>query len=71
MAHYMMDCFSDTGGNRNVSPDDSRRIVASTDPEAISEAQGVASWLRPTRFHVRAVARRGDRVIYRSDQEGS
>lgn len=66
MTHYMMDCFfHEDGGVRT----DSRRIVASSDDEAIRQASTVGSWDHPTRFEVRVVTRGGSRVVYKSNPE--
>jgi hypothetical protein len=61
VSHYMVDCHL-AGGAKESFP-----IRASSESEAIREAKIHAPQLQPTHFAVRAVARKGDTIIYRSE----
>jgi len=65
MAHYMMDCH----GMPDGKSDESSRIVAYNDSEAIREAKNAAIWMKPTSFKVREVKHSGDRPVFDSRTE--
>jgi hypothetical protein len=67
MSHYMVDCFYPDKGQFDGFRKDSFPIKASNESEAISEAMRVTIGMKPHHFHVRAVALKGDTVIYRSE----
>lgn len=67
MPHYMADCW--TSAPTAIRPDESFRIAASSDDEAIREAQNIGAWKTLTRLRVREVKRLGDRVIYDAQSE--
>jgi len=69
MPHYMMDCYMTAIDD--LRPTESLRVGASSDSEAIREAQQICVWKRPARFKLRSVSRSGDRIIHDSRSETS
>ena len=67
MSHYMVDCFYPDKGQSDGFRKESFPIKISSESEAISEAKRTAFGKKPHHFHVRAVARKGDTDIYRSE----
>jgi hypothetical protein len=63
-----MDCFYPDSMQFDGFRKESFRVVASSESEAIKEAEIAAIVAKPHHFRVRAIARKGDTVIYRSDK---
>jgi hypothetical protein len=61
VSHYMVDYELADGAKHSF------HIKAGSEAEAIREAQRFAPLKNPVRYAVRAVARSGDAIIYRSD----
>ena len=63
---YMVDCFFPEARRLDGFRRESFSVVASSDDEAIREAETAALSKKPDHFHVRSVTSKGDQVFYRS-----
>jgi hypothetical protein len=67
MSQYMVDCFYPNKGQSDGFRKESFPIKVSNESEAINEATRKAFGKRPHHFHVRAVGRKNDTVIFSSE----
>ena len=67
MSHYMVDCFYPGKGQSDCFRKESFPIELSSEPDAINTAKRTAFGKKPHHFHVRAISRKGDVVIYSSE----
>ena len=67
VSHYMVDCFYADKGQSDGFRKESFPIKISSESEAINKAKRTAFGKKPHHFHVRAMGRKGDVVIYSSE----
>ena len=67
MSQYMVDCFYPDKGQSDCFRKESFPIELSSESDAINRAKRTAFGKKPHHFHVRAVGRKGDTVIYSSE----
>jgi hypothetical protein len=67
MSHYMVECFYPDKGESDGFRKESFTIKGSSEPEAINTAKRTAFGKKPHHFHVCAVGRKGDVVVYSSE----
>ena len=67
MSQYMVDCFYPNKSQPDGFRKESFPIKGSNETEAINEAKRKVFGKRPHHFHVRAVGRKHDTVIFSSE----
>jgi len=65
ITHYMVDCFFTDAKGFDGFRKESHHIRANSDKDAIREVS-IIEWRKPHHYHLRAVTRKSDRVIYKS-----
>jgi hypothetical protein len=63
----MVDCFYPGKGQSDAFRKESFPIKGSSESDAINTAKRTAFGKKPHHFHVRAIGRKGDTVIYSSE----
>ena len=67
LPHYMVDCFYPDKSQPDGFRTESFPIKVSDESEAINKAKRTAFGKKPHHFHVRAVGRKDDTVIFSSE----